>query len=156
MDLRGLVVEIIEDIIESGNQQDIFLIDVKTSGSSKTGKIKVIIDNDRGVTIDQCAQISRKLGAKLEELDPLENRYILEVSSPGLDEPLLLKRQYQKNLGKMLHVSLNNGKILEGRLESVTENDITINIADKKTRESKSIKILLTDIKKSNIIVSFK
>ena len=68
--------------------------------------LTVVIDKDGGVTIDDCERLHRAIDAPLDELDPIDVPYTLNVSSPGIDRPLKLERDYKRNLGKDICVKL--------------------------------------------------
>src|SRR4051794_17834098 len=93
MDIRAKIAELAEESLVAGDQ---FLVDVIVS-SRNVSKITVIIDGDHGVTIDDCGKISRALSEKLDalNLDTGTASYVLEVSTPGLDHPLKLRRQFE-------------------------------------------------------------
>jgi ribosome maturation factor RimP len=101
-----------------------FLVEVRIK---PTNNIKVFIDADQGVSIEKLVQLNRKLYKVLEEEAMFPNGdFSLEVSSPGLDEPLKMHRQYLKNIGREVEVQLNEGSRKEGKLLLVTESDIII------------------------------
>ena len=89
--------------------------------------IKVFVDGDEGIKIERCVSFNRRLYKLIEEaaLYP-EGDFSLEVSSPGIEEPLKLHRQYTKNIGRTIETQLLDGTIKEGLLETVTENEVTI------------------------------
>src|ERR1700753_2087087 len=101
-----------------------FLVDVRIK---PTNNVKVYIDGDRGISIEKCVQYNRALYKKLEAsgLFPTGD-FSLEVSSPGLDEPLKLLRQYRKNIGRQVELVLQDGSKKEGRLLDVTEDGIIV------------------------------
>lgn len=134
--------------------EDLFLVEVTHKGNSGNSKLLVLIDGDEGLDIDRCARVSRQLGAQLEELDIIPGKYTLEVSSPGIDQPLKLKRQYVKNIGRSLKVELNDGGTIEGVLTSVSEKQF--DLEQEKKKEKVISTIALSDVKKSKVIVSFK
>jgi ribosome maturation factor RimP len=106
------------------NDPDVFLVEVKIK---PTNNIKVFIDGDQGVSIEKLVQYNRRLYKQLEEENLYPNGdFSLEVSSPGLDEPLKLQRQYQKNVGRFVEVINNEGARIEGKLLSATEEGITV------------------------------
>lgn len=150
--LKESVQKLIEEIIEG---TELFLVDVK-SGIGKTTKIAVLLDSDEGISIEQCAKISRELSQKLEEMEAIDSPFTLEVSSPGLEEPLKSKRQYFKNLNRQLSVTLIDGSQQKGKLIEVKDESIILGIPEKKKQEELIIEIAFSEIKKSNIIVSFK
>ncbi|MES1217015.1 MAG: ribosome maturation factor [Bacteroidota bacterium] len=101
-----------------------FLVEVKINSGNN---IKVFIDADQGASIDKLVPYNRKLYRWIEEggLFP-GNNFSLEVSSPGLEEPLKLHRQYVKNIGRFVEVTTTDEAKREGKLISVGEADITI------------------------------
>ena len=141
----------VEEILDD---QTIFLVETLIKGD-KGGKKKIIIylDGDKGLTIDQCSAVSRKLGSKLEE-DPQLSAFTLEVSSYGVGKPLKLKRQYHNNLGRKVKLELANGKSEEGTLKEVQENSLTI--VKKKKKETKELTFDFDEINNTQVLVSFK
>ena len=132
-----------------------FLVDVVVS-KHKPWKFTVIVDGDQGITIDDCAALSRALNESLESQTP--DPYTLEVSTPGLDHPLKLIRQYRKNVGRGLKVVKKDKGIANGELKEVTEEKITIAeaIGQGKKTELKNIEIPFVEIEKAFVTVSFK
>ena len=142
----------LHEIAEHAIKHDpsLFVVDVKVKGNSGNQKVLVFIDGDDGLNIDQCGQVSKKIGSDLEEMDIIPGKYTLEVSSPGLDHPLTLKRQYLKNAGRKIEVVANTGEKTEGRLVRVDEEKIFLDTGAKEKA------FHFNEISKSNIIVSFK
>ena len=140
--------QLAEEAISENNS--LFLVDVKVKGNTGNQKVLVFVDGDGGISIDECSRISRKIGADLEEKDIMPGKYTLEVSSPGLDFPLTLHRQYVKNVGRSLQVELINGQKEEGELLEVTKDAIILK--GKKVTQSLSFE----EIKQSKVKVSFK
>lgn len=101
---------------------DCFLVEISLNHS----KLNVFIDADSGITFQKCQRISRYLESFIDEEGWLGEKYILEVSSPGIGRPLELKRQYKKNIGRKVEVSLKEGKAKIGQLIAVEENAISI------------------------------
>src|SRR6188474_255763 len=83
-----------------------------------TNNIKVFVDADQGAAIDQLSRINRALYKWVEENLFPNGDFSIEISSPGLDEPLKLDRQYKKNIGRFVEVLLKNGVKKEGKLLS--------------------------------------
>src|SRR4026207_2448444 len=100
-----------------------FLVEVSIR---PTNNIKVFVDADQGAAIDQLSRINRALYKWVEENLFPNGDFSIEVSSPGLDEPLKLDRQYLKNIGRAVEIVLKNGLKNEGKLISVSENEIVI------------------------------
>jgi len=134
-----------------------FLVDVVVS-KHKPMKFTVILDGDNGIGIDDCANVSRALNDELETLVDEEEQYTLEVTTPGLDTPLKLKRQFIKNKGRKLKVHLTDKTIVNGVLQQVEESNIVIEAevkAGKKT-EIEAMEIPFAEIERAFVTVSFK
>jgi ribosome maturation factor RimP len=86
-------------------QHQAYLIDVAVRNERGGKLVQVFLDTDAGITIDQCAQISRELASEIEKENVIETSYRLEVSSPGIDKPLRFFRQYPKNVGRKFKVT---------------------------------------------------
>jgi len=137
---------------------DKFLVEVLVSGKKIPKRIMVIIDGDHGITIDDCAELSRSLAKQLDEGALLgEENYLLEVSTPGLDHPLKLKRQYYKNIGRGLKIKRLD-IVTEGKLAAVSEDKIilTQETGTGKKKEIQNIEIPFSEIDKAFVMVSFK
>jgi ribosome maturation factor RimP len=100
-----------------------FLVDVSIK---PTNNIKVFVDADQGAAIDQLSKINRALYKWVEETLFPNGDFAIEVSSPGLDEPLSMDRQYVKNIGRFVEVLLKTGIKREGKLISALENEIVV------------------------------
>jgi ribosome maturation factor RimP len=132
-----------------------FLVDIRIR---PTNNIKVFIDGDQGISIDKCVQYNRALYRKLEEsgLFP-DGDFSLEVSSPGLDEPLKLHRQYKKNVGRQVELLLQDGSKIEGRLLEVSEDGVIVEEIKGKNKKKEVINhtFLFENIKTTKIQVVF-
>jgi ribosome maturation factor RimP len=112
----------LEDILSP--HPDMFLVEIKVK---PTNNIKVFIDADSGISIEKCINVNRTLYKKMEESGMFPNGdFSLEVSSPGLDEPLKLFRQYKKNIGRQVEVITKDGQRKEGKMTEVTEEGIVV------------------------------
>ena len=122
-----------------------------------TNNIKVFVDADQGAAIDQLSRLNRALYKWVEENLFPNGDFSIEVSSPGLDEPLKLDRQYLKNIGRMVEIVLKNGLKKEGKLISVSENDVIIEeeIGKGKKKEVVQHIILKEEIKTTKVQVKF-
>ena len=132
-----------------------FLVEIRIK---PTNNFKVFIDADEGVNLAVLIEYNRKLYKFIEEnsLYP-DGDFSLEVSSPGLDEPLKLNRQYKKNIGRFVDVLLNDTTKKEGKLIEATEDGIIIEyeLGKGKKKEIKQETILFTDIKNTKIQIKF-
>ncbi|MEP2773181.1 MAG: ribosome assembly cofactor RimP [Fulvivirga sp.] len=135
-----------------------FVVDVNISTRKGPSKVLVLLDGDEGVNIDDCADLSRAISAELEENDTMESAYTLEVSSPGVDYPLTLGRQFQKNIGRQVKVTKEDGKDIKGELKAYNDKSITLQKekGKGKKKEIEEIEIPLQDIKKTIVQISFK
>ena len=154
--MKQAVLELVEKYLPDESH---FVVEVKLE--EKSGKIRllILIDADQGITIDTCALVSRKVSEELEAQDLIGDAYILEVSSPGLDYPLNTVRQYQKNLGRELKVTLSSGTDIQGKLLEIADDSIKLLIKRKekgKKATEEEVSVPFADIKKSIVQVSFK
>lgn len=154
MEIIEEIRRIITGILADSTQ---FLVDVIVKGTKGTQKVLVIIDGDKGVTIDDCANLSRELSKALDDARWLDESYTLEVSTPGLDQPLKLKRQYIKNIGRKIRVHVQQ-HIEEGKLVEVMDDVIKIEqeLGQGKQKEVKMTEISFSEIDKTFVLVSFK
>ncbi len=150
------IVNEIKQWAEAALQDGYFLVDAEQKTGSK--KISVFIDGDNGVNVEVCRQLSKVLSDKLDEKDYGDTAYYLEVSSPGVDRPLMLQRQYPKHTGRELEVTLTGNNVITGKLENVTESSITLLLKDKKKgyKGATEKEIPFTEIKESIVLISFK
>lgn len=134
---------------------DYFLVQVKIK---PTNNIKVFVDGDKGVTIEDCIRLNRKLYKQLEEMAIYpDGDFSLEVSSPGVGEPLLLKRQYTRNINRLLEVKLTDGTVHSGTLKATTDAGITLETTTGKGKktEVKTQDIPFEDIKEATVQIQF-
>lgn len=154
MNIEKRVTELVEEKI--ADRPDLFLVDVKMYPN---GKLIILVDGDKGIGIAECAQISRHVGFHLEEENVLDTAYNLEVSSPGIDAPLNLPRQYVKNVGRQLAVKMADGSKREGKLNGLTEDAILLE--ETKKEKGKKAEIIesvipLNQISETKVLISFK
>jgi ribosome maturation factor RimP len=132
-----------------------FLVEVRIK---PTNNVKVFIDADEGVILSDLIDYNRKLYKQLEESSLFPNGdFSLEVSSPGLDEPLKLFRQYKKNIGRFVEVNFKDSTRKDGKLIEATEDGIIIETetGKGKKKETKQESILFDQIKNTKIQVKF-
>lgn len=118
--------EIVAEVLGDGA---LFLVDVKVS---RDNRIEVFIDGDEGVKIQDCIDLSRKVES---QLDREEEDFELSVLSWGLGEPLKLKRQYVKNIGKKVELVLLSGEVIEGVLKEVGEMNLSVEVTKGKGKK---------------------
>jgi ribosome maturation factor RimP len=123
-----------------------------------TNNVKVFIDGDNGVTIEKCVQFNRRLYKMIEETGMYpEGEFSLEVSSPGIGEPLLTHRQYIKNTGRDVEVVFTDGTKKEGKLVQVAEADIIIEHTEGKGKKAVTQQLVVPfdNIKSTTVQVKF-
>lgn len=134
-------IQAIEKLVNSllEETEDIFIVSIRIK---PTNNIKVFLDADSGLNIDKCVKINRKMYRIMEEgaWYP-DGNFSLEVSSPGIDEPLKLLRQYKKNIGRKVEVTLNDDSKQEGKLLEADEAQIRLEQTSGKNKK------LVTEIK---------
>jgi len=147
--VEGLIQEIL------AGEPEYFLVDIKIK---PTNNVKVFIDGDRGISIEKCVRFNRALYKRLEDSALFPNGdFSLEVSSPGLDEPLKLHRQYKKNIGRQVELVLHDGSTAEGRLLDVSEDGIIVEEIRGKNKRKEIVNhtFLFENIKTTKIQVVF-
>ncbi len=148
-------IQAVEKLIGPLLFDDIFLVSIKIK---PTNNFKIYLDADGGLGIEKCIKINRALYKIMEEMGMYpEGDFSLEVSSPGLDEPLKLLRQYKKNIGRDVEVTMNDEVKKEGKLIAVTEENITIEYAEGKGKKAivKTDEIPFDAVKQTKIQIKF-
>jgi len=137
------------------NQPAHFLVEVRLK---PTNNFKIFIDGDEGIDLSVLIKYNRALYKLIEEGGYYpEGDFSLEVSSPGLDEPLKLHRQYKKNVGRFVDVLLNDSTKKEGKLLEVTEEAILLETETGKAKKKVVAQetVLFSDIKNTKIQIKF-
>lgn len=144
-----MISELLED------NPDYFLVEVVIK---PTNNIKVYLDADSGVSIDKCVKYNRALYKQIEENALFPNGdFSLEVSSPGLDEPLKLRRQYVKNMGRPVEITQQDGTKINGKLTAVHDDGVDVEETKGKNRKKETVQhtILFNNIKTTKIQIQF-
>jgi len=154
MQVEKRVASLVEEKI--ADRPELFLVEVKMLPNNK---LIIHVDGDEGISIQDCVAISRHVGFHLEEENVIEQAYNLEVSSPGVGEPLKLNRQYVKNIGRTLSIKLNGGLKKEGKLLSVTEDNLMMEESVKEKGKKAVVvqtEVPFKDILETSVLISFK
>jgi ribosome maturation factor RimP len=155
MNVKEKIVELLSTLLEDDK---FFIVEVQVSSSKVRRKVTVLIDSDPGISIDECAEISWKLGEMLETQEILPDAYTLEVSSPGVDYPLAMPRQFRKNIGRTLRVILKDGIEKSGQLLSADEEGFVL-LEEVKKKKKDYVPVELTfayaDISKAEVQIKF-
>ncbi|MFT4756645.1 MAG: ribosome maturation factor RimP [Vicingaceae bacterium] len=150
--------EIVQLVSEKIEGTEYYIVDINVSTSNQ---IRVEIDGDKGVKINDCVDISRHIEGNYdrEEVD-----FELTVSSAGMDQPFKITRQYQRYLNREVETKTTSGEKLKGILVSADENAIVLEITRKEKIEGKKKKLLITEnktipmeqVKETKVVISFK
>jgi ribosome maturation factor RimP len=152
------VTEVVEELVtpildESGLE----FVEVEYVKEGKNWFLRVFIDKEGGVDIEDCGQVSEKLGEKLDELDPIPQNYFLEVSSPGAERPLKKEKDFRKAIGKNVYIKtyepILDEKEFEGILTGFDGNEVTLEVTIK-TRK-KTVVIPFEKVAKARLAVTF-
>jgi ribosome maturation factor RimP len=141
---------IIEEIVHSS---DYLLIDTVVRGSEHKPVIEVFIDSAEGVTTIECADISGKLHAALEDKDIVNQSYRLDVSSPGIDRPLKFIEQFPRNIDRKFKIIYNNDETtseFEGKLKSINNTELCFSV-----KEEEEVVVEFTQVVSAHVLISF-
>ena len=153
MDIKEEITKLVEEKIAGS---DNFLVEVKVT----PGKVLVTLDHPQGIMIEECVKVNRHLQAHFEITPVFEHRE-LEVGSPGMEEPLLVLKQFHKRIGREVSVLTFDGVKHTGTLMSADENelslneDIVIKTGNKKEKQKQLNNIPFNNIKETRVIFSF-
>jgi len=130
------------------------LVELSFGRGSGRGLLKLVIDREDGVSVEDCATISRELSAVLDVEDLIPGSYTLEVSSPGLDRPLMSLSDFLRFAGRLAKVTLeeamDNQKVFIGRIMRVEDGNVILDVAGKGT-----VTIPYQNVKKARLEVEF-
>ncbi len=150
--------ETVENLIaEKLTSGEYFVVSLDISSSNQ---IKLVVDSMHGISIDECVEFSRAIE---HNLDREQEDFSLEVTSPGLTSPLIVKQQYVKNIGQNLKIRLADNKVIKGELLAADDNSITfleskrvkIEGHKKKQLRTEEHKIIYADIASALIEIKF-
>lgn len=149
----------IQEIVEKHLSASLFLVKLTVFDDPNVGKVAVFIDSEEGLQLDQCVDLTRKLNEELDALEIMSGKYTLEVSSPGLEEPLQALRQYKKNIGREVQITLSAEKTIKARLDAVTEEGITVSPIQMRGKIKGYKKVTefvpFADIVKTKVLITF-
>lgn len=152
---KGQITALVEEKIA---ETDYFIVDISVSSSNQ---IRVEIDGDQGVNINDCVQISRHIEGNFDrEVEDFE----LTVSSAGMDQPFKILRQYQRYLGREVELKTTEGEKWKGKLLAADESNVELEVAERKKVEGKKKKQLIIEkktvpmeqVKETKVVISFK
>lgn len=157
METFNIKQKIYEMASQIAENEGLELVSVDISSRGKRTLLRVVVDKEAGVTVGDCERMSRSLEAILDVEDPVKGPYLLEVSSPGLDRPLVQQKDFEKNVGKLTRVvtkeKIENQTFFIGRIIDVGENWIRLSIESKTGK--KDFFIPLDKISKARLEIEF-
>ena len=148
---RKNIIARLEEIVGPILQDSGFeLVEIEVGARGRKAIIRIFMDSEDGVTIDDCTRMSEEIGVNLEATNPISESYVLEISSPGLDRPLTKERDFRRSIGDKIHLilkqPLDGEKELLGKLEAIENGIIKITYG-----KNKSFEISLGDIEKAKL-----
>jgi ribosome maturation factor RimP len=124
--------ELIEPVIAAAGMD---LESVRMSVAGKRRLLRIVVDGDHGVSLDDAADVSREISAMLDEASALgEVPYTLEVSSPGVDRPLTEPRHWRRAVGRLVKVKVAGDGLVEGRILAADADGVTLDLASGERR----------------------
>ena len=115
--------------------------------------LRLFIDHENGVEVDDCAEVSRQVGAILDVEDPISSEYSLEVSSPGLDRPLFEMSHFQLVIGETINVKLsmplNGRRKFKGKLEAIENDTLVVSL------DGEEYELIFSNVDKANLVYNF-
>jgi ribosome maturation factor RimP len=152
------VTEIAEEIVTPIlTEMNLELVDIEYKKEGKNWFLRIFIDSDNGVDIEECGTVSNRFSEKMDEIDPISQAYFLEVSSPGAERPLKKKNDIEKAVGKNVHITLyepiDGEKAFEGKLLEFDGINLVIEVKIK-TR-TKEVTFLYEKVASARLAVIF-
>jgi len=151
---KNPIYQLVTDLIEPTLKgSDIELVDVEYKKTGKTWSLRVFIDKNQGVTVNDCQRLSREIEDLIAIHELIADRYVLEVSSPGLDRPLKKETDFIRNKGKQVlvktYLPINNSKTNTGTIKDFSNDTLFLE------NEKKTFEISLSNIAQAKLIFKF-
>ncbi|MGN6160668.1 MAG: ribosome maturation factor RimP [Marmoricola sp.] len=128
---------------------------VELSPAGKRQVLRIAVDRDGGITMDDVAEATRVVSELLDQSDVMgETPYTLEVSSPGVDRPLTLPRHWRRNAGRLVKATLADGEVVTGRVVRNDDQSVVLRLHDKRPESERTVPF--ADIRKAKIEIEFK
>ncbi len=140
-ELESRVSALIETVLEREGSHE--LVELKVVRHGRSLRLQVFVDSDDGVTLADCAGLSRAIDGELEAQELFEGSYTIEVSSPGIDRPLTTEKEFRRKVGRTIAIDFTDEskKQMRGELKSVEDGQVII-----KTKKSGEQSIALADV----------
>lgn len=129
------------------------LVGVEFVRAGKHSIMRVYIDHEKGINVDDCAEVSHQVSAVLDVEDPISTEYNLEVSSPGMDRPLFKEQHYAAIIGEVVNIRLsmpmNNRRNFKGTLVAVEDGVVSVEV------DGQTFDLAFANIEKGNLVPTF-
>lgn len=129
------------------------LLGIEYISAGNNSVLRLFIDHENGINVDDCAEVSRQVGALLDVEDPISSEYSLEVSSPGVDRPLFELAHFQAVMGETVNVKLsmplNGRRKFKGPLVAIENDTLIIEV------DSIDYELAISNIVKANLVAKF-
>ncbi|MFE2033601.1 ribosome maturation factor RimP [Streptomyces scopuliridis] len=147
--LRGLL----EPLVSA---KDLDLEEIEVSRAGRRRVLRVVVDSDEGVDLDECAELSRSISDRLDETDAMgEDEYQLEVTSPGAERPLTEHRHYVRAVGRLARFQLHEDGELVARILTVDDEGLDLEVPGVKGRKPTARRIEFAGIDKARVEIEF-
>ncbi|MFJ3949697.1 ribosome maturation factor RimP [Streptomyces sp. Je 1-4] len=147
--LRGLL----EPLIAA---RDLDLEEIEVTPAGKRRVLRIVVDSDEGVQLDECAALSREASGVLDDSDVMGGApYTLEVTSPGADRPLTELRHYRRAVGRLIKAQLHEGGELVARITAVDESGLDLEVPGVKGRKPTARRVSFDEIAKARVELEF-
>ncbi len=146
-DVKTEIKNLIEPIISGEGFE---LVEIKLSRYQRNYRLQIFVDSATGINLDECAHLSRLIGSALDVGEILEAKYVLELSSPGLDRPLMAERDYKRRIGEEVKIEFmekGRKKRVRGKLTAVDASEVVLN------GEDGEVRIALDKIEQGKVII---
>ncbi|MFH9423555.1 ribosome maturation factor RimP [Streptomyces sp. NPDC017529] len=147
--LRGLL----EPLVAA---RDLDLEEIEVTPAGKRRVLRIVVDSDDGVQLDECAELSREASQALDDSDVMGGApYTLEVTSPGADRPLTEPRHYRRAVGRLVKAQLHEGGELVARITAVDDEGLDLEVPGVKGRKSTARRVAFAEIAKARVEIEF-
>lgn len=145
------LLEMISPVVES---MDYIMWGLEYSAQGRHSTLRIYIDHDNGITVDDCAAVSRQISAVMDVEDPISQEYTLEVSSPGMDRPLFTLEQFQRYINEWVEIRLRmpfeGRRKFKGVLVNIEDQDVVVQV------DNTEFLLPIDMIEKAHVIPQFK
>ncbi|MER0482994.1 ribosome maturation factor RimP [Streptomyces sp. Edi2] len=147
--LRGLL----EPLVAA---RDLDLEEIEVTPAGKRRVLRIVVDSDEGVQLDECAELSREASQVLDDSDVMGGApYTLEVTSPGADRPLTELRHYRRAVGRLIKAQLHEGGELVARITAVDDSGLDLEVPGVKGRKPTTRRVSFDEIAKARVELEF-